>query len=105
MELNSKRIRSFLSQLNEAEFHYLGMQISLANDAQRIVKKFNLGKEEFCQKVCIKVKDYDSYLSGSYDYSVKDMAYMQSAYVQLSSEAAAEKAAEEVKKTMTTVVS
>ena len=72
-----------MSSLTDLDFHYLGIQIAMANDARRLIETFNVTKEDFCKLVDIRVADYERYLSGGYNYDLEKMARMQKSWVML----------------------
>jgi hypothetical protein len=86
--MESKKIRKFLSELEDIDFRYLRIQISMANDARNLIKEFNLTKEQFCKFMVIDPdnSEYQSYIQGGYDYTVMHMARLQAAYCKLSAE-------------------
>lgn len=92
MEMKSKEIRAFLSELNDTEFHYLNIQFSLARDSRNMVNEFNLTKERFCELMQIDITLYDAFLNGGFDYDIMKMALLKTAWVKLRSEQAKEEA-------------
>ena len=90
--MKTTEIRTFLGSLEDIDFRYLRIQISMANDARELIRNFNLSKEQFCELLSIKMNKYNSYIRGGYDYSVMDMAKIQAAYCKLQMEKTAKEA-------------
>ena len=90
IKLNGKKVRTFLGELNDAEFRYLELTVQVASSIQGLIKRHNLTKERFCELFKIKAKAYDKYTKGNFNYSVHDMAMLNSVYQQLEIERAKE---------------
>lgn len=88
----SKEIRKFLTGLTDVEFRYLRIQISLANDARNMIDEFKLSRERFCELMQLKPSQYNQYIKGGFDYTIKHMALLQAAYFTLKSEQAEKEA-------------
>lgn len=86
------KISKFLSDLSDIEFRYLRLCTQMANDARQVVLDHNLSKEQFCNEMCIDLADYNKYMRGGYEYSLKTMASLQALYVRLKTEEAAKEA-------------
>lgn len=84
--MDSKTIRKFLSSLEDIDFRYLRIQISMASDARNLIKEFNLTEGKFCFLMKITPNEYHSYISGGFKYTVEHMARLQAAYCKLSAE-------------------
>ena len=84
--MGTKKIRDFLSSIADIDFRYLRIQISMANDARELIKKFDLSKADFCKRMQISPRSYNKYRTGGYNYSIKNMAYLQAAYCDLEME-------------------
>lgn len=93
VKLNATKVRQFLSSLNETERRYLELQSQMSRQARELIKEFRIDKERFCELMSIKPSQYKTYLNGSYNYSVKSMAYFNAMYNKLYQERAAEEAA------------
>ena len=88
MDLKDKEIRTFLSELNDTEFHYLNIQFSLARDSRSMITEFNITKERFCELMKIEITEYQAFLNGGYNYDIMKMALLKTAWVLLRSEQA-----------------
>ena len=85
-------VRKFLTELNDVDFHYLNIQLSMARDARSLIREFNLSKEKFCELLEISPREYQKYINGGFNYDIKKMALMQCAWVQLRTEQAKKEA-------------
>ena len=85
-------IRTFLTGLNDLDFRYLNIQISMAKDARNLIETFNLSKERFCELLEISPREYQKYINGGFNYDIKKMAIMQCVWVQLRTEQAKKEA-------------
>lgn len=90
--MEAKEIRKFLGDLNDLDFRYLRIQISMANDARTLVKDFNLTKEQFCELMQISPKEYNKYMTGGFNYDIRKMALIQAAFCKLQMERTKEEA-------------
>lgn len=90
--MEAKEIRKFLGSLNDLDFRYLRIQISMANDARTLVKDFNLSREQFCELIQISQKEYDKYMTGGFNYDIRKMALIQAAFCKLQMERTKEEA-------------
>ena len=82
-KLDGKKVMNFLGGLNEVEFRYLELTVQMVSGIQNLIKRHNLTKERFCELFNIKAKAYDKYTKGNFNYSVHDMAVLNSVYQQL----------------------
>ena len=94
-------VRKFLTDLDDLDFTYLNIQLSMARDARNLIAEFNLSKEKFCELLQISIREYQKYLNGGFNYDIKKMAIMQCVWVTLRSE----QAKQEAEKQLTNVAS
>jgi hypothetical protein len=85
-KLNGKKVRMFLKNLNQVEFHYLELTMQVVGNLQSIIKKYKLDEKRFCELFHISPKKYDDYTKGNFNYSVHDMATLNYVYQQLETE-------------------
>jgi transcriptional regulator with XRE-family HTH domain len=85
-------IRKFLTNLNDVDFRYLNIQLSMARDARNLLQQFNLTKERFCELLEISPREYQKYINGGFNYDIKKMAIMQNVWVKLRIEQAKKEA-------------
>jgi len=90
------KINTFLNSINEAEFIYLEKCIEMASSMRNIIKVYNLTDERFCNEMAIDKKSLNSYLSGSRNYDLKDIAKLNALAVKLYMENAEKNAEESV---------
>jgi transcriptional regulator with XRE-family HTH domain len=101
--LNSSKVRKMLATMNEGEFRYAEIQMSMASDAKRLIDEYLLTQKQFCELLKIKPRQYASYLNGSFNYSLREMALLQCAYMELGQKKAIEKLESEIKSKTTGV--
>jgi hypothetical protein len=85
-------VRKFLTDLDDLDFRYLNIQLSMARDARNLIQEFNLSKEKFCELLQISIREYQKYINGGFNYDIKKMAIMQCVLVQLRTEKAKKEA-------------
>lgn len=85
-EINSTKINTLLNSLTEAEFIYLDKTIDLAKNFKDIIKYYNLSKERFCEEMKISKDKYNSYINGSRNYDLRDIARLQGLSLKLKDE-------------------
>jgi hypothetical protein len=95
--MEAREIRKFLASISDLDFRYLRIQVSMASDARKLVKQFNLSKEDFCKYIEISLRDYDKYMTGGFNYDIRKMALLEATYCKL----AAIKTEEEAKEKFT----
>jgi predicted transcriptional regulator len=79
-------VRKFLTDLNDLDFRYLNIQLSMARDARNLIKEFNLSKEKFCELLEISPREFQKYINGGFNYNIKKMAIMQCVWYNLEME-------------------
>ena len=90
--MKALEVRKFLTDLNDVDFRYLNIQLSMARDARNLIQEFNLSKEKFCELLEISPREYQKYINGGFNYDIKKMAIMQCVWVQLRAEQAKKEA-------------
>ena len=85
-KLDSKKVRTFLKELNSVEFRYLELTVQMVGSIDNLIKKYKLDKERFCELFHIKPTKYVDYIKGNYNYTVNDMATLNYAYQHLETE-------------------
>ena len=83
-DISLKKIIAALDSFNETEFLFVEHLLNTSRFAKKIVRDFNLSKQEFCDRMKISPRVYDKFLKGAYDYDMMDMARLQAAYTDLS---------------------
>lgn len=87
MELNSKKIKKFLKGLNEVDFIYMRYIMNIIENLSNLIKTYSLTKEQFCELMDITIDKYDDFICGNYEYTLKDMANINVAYIKLETKA------------------
>jgi len=90
--MKALEIRKFLTNLNDVDFRYINIQLSMARDARNLIQEFNLSKEKFCELLKISHREYQKYINGGFNYDIEKMALMQCAWAQLRTEQAKKEA-------------
>jgi hypothetical protein len=85
-KLDSKKVRTFLSELNSTEFRYLELTVQMVSSFDNLIKRYKLDKERFCELFHIKPTKYVNYIKGNFNYTIDDMATLNAVYQQLETE-------------------
>ena len=85
-KLDSKKVRTFLKELNSVEFRYLELTVQMVSSIDNLIKRYKLDKKRFCELFHIKPTKYVDYTKGNYNYSVNDMATLNAVFQQLETE-------------------
>ena len=91
-KIKALEVRKFLTDLNDVDFRYLNIQLSMALDARNLIQEFNLSKEKFCELLEISPREYQKYINGGFNYDINKMAIMQCVWVKLRTEQAKKEA-------------
>ena len=94
IDINVTNINKFLNGLTEAEFIYVHKTIGMAVSMRSIITDYNITKERFCEEMKIDKKQLSTYMKGSRNYDLRDIARLNALAVKLYLEHA-EKNAEE----------
>lgn len=86
LDADYKKVGKFLKGLTEVEFRYLELCMNFVSGIQSLINKYKLEKDAIVDLFEIKSKDYYNYISGNYDYSIKDVAMLNAAYIKLDNE-------------------
>ncbi len=69
--------------LNKAEFLYLVKCAGISESLRRMIVEHNLSKKDFCEAFGIKPRDYEKFVSGHYNYDLRDLAKINAVFMQL----------------------
>ena len=83
MKIDTKKVGKFLKSVNDAEYLYMERCMSMRNGITNLIKRHNLSKQDFCKRFKIKSAKYNDYITGNHNYSVKDMACLNAAFLEL----------------------
>ena len=75
-QIYATKIDELLSNLEESEFVYLQQKIAIRLKVEKLIKSNNLSNEKFCQLMEIDISSYDDFVSGSYTYTLLDIAQL-----------------------------
>jgi predicted XRE-type DNA-binding protein len=70
------KIDELLSNLEEAEFIYLQQKIAISLKVKKLISNNNLSDEKFCELMEIDISSYEDFVSGSYTYTLLDIAQL-----------------------------
>lgn len=85
-KLDSKKVRTFLKDINSVEFRYLELTVQMASGLQNLIQRYKLDKKRFCDLFGINARVYDGYIKGDFNYTVEDMALLNANYQLLETE-------------------
>lgn len=86
MKIDTKKIGLFLKSMDGAEYLYMQQSMEIRNSIERLIKRYNLSKQDVCQRFKIKPLQYNNYVKGNYNYSVMDMARINACFMELEME-------------------
>jgi hypothetical protein len=70
------KIDELLSSLEESEFIYLQQKIAISLKVKKLISNNNLTEEKFCELMEIDISSYEDFVSGSYTYTLLDIAQL-----------------------------
>lgn len=84
--IRTKKIGSFIKNLNGAERNYLLHCLNTSNSIKRLIKEFNLEKKFVCERFKIKANRYNDFVSGNFNYSLEEISKLNVLFMELESE-------------------
>ena len=75
-QMYATKIDELLSNLEEAEFIYLQQKIAISLKVKKLISNNNLSDEKFCELMEIDISSYEDFVSGSYTYTLLDIAQL-----------------------------
>jgi hypothetical protein len=78
-----KKVRKFISGLTPSEFRCAELTIQFVNAYNDLIKRHQLTKEDFCELFSVKPSNYNNFIKGCYNYTVTDMAILNSVHAKL----------------------
>jgi predicted XRE-type DNA-binding protein len=75
-QMYATKIDELLSNLEEAEFIYLQQKIAISLKVKKLISNNNLSEEKFCELMEIDISSYEDFVSGSYTYTLLDIAQL-----------------------------
>ena len=73
-QMNASKIDELLSDIEESEFIYLQQKIAIRLKVKKLISNNNLTEEKFCELMEIDISSYEDFVSGSYTYTLLDIA-------------------------------
>jgi predicted XRE-type DNA-binding protein len=86
MKIDTKKIGSFLKSIDGADYIYMQRCMEMRNAINNLIKRHDLSKKDVCQRFKLKTSKYNDFVKGNYNYSVKDMAILNAAFMELEAE-------------------
>ena len=86
MKVDTKKIGTFLKSIDGAEYRYMQQCMGMRNSLDNLIKRHNLSKEYIIERFNIKPAKYKDFILGNYNYSVRDMACLNTAFMELEAE-------------------
>ena len=74
--MNASKIDELLSDIEESEFIYLQQKIAIRLKVEKLIRNNNLSDERFCELMEIDISSYEDFVSGSYTYTLLDIAQL-----------------------------
>ena len=75
-QINASKIDELLSDIEESEFIYLQQKIAIRLKVEKLIRNNNLSEEKFCELMEIDISSYEDFVSGSYTYTLLDIAQL-----------------------------
>jgi hypothetical protein len=75
-QLYATEIDELLSKIGEGEFIYLQQKISIRLKVEKLISSNKLSDEKFCELMEIDISSYEDFVSGSYKYTLLDIAQL-----------------------------
>ena len=75
-QMNASKIDELLSDIQESEFIYLQQKIAIRLKVEKLIRNNNLSDEKFCELMEIDISSYEDFVSGSYTYTLLDIAQL-----------------------------
>lgn len=83
LQIDTKKIGKLLKSIDGAEYIYMRHCMDMRDNFQKLIKRSNLSRLEFCSLFKIKPEKYRDYIMGNCVYSTYDMAKLNAAYLEL----------------------
>lgn len=98
MRNNYGKVGLFLKSLNQAEYRYMELSMQMRSSIQKLILEHSLDKNYILDRFQIPSRKYKDFISGNYNYSVRDMAALNAAFMELGMEKLKEDVPIQVKK-------
>ena len=92
MKINTRRVGSFLKSITEAEKHYMRRCMEISDHINRLMKDEGVTKDRVKSHFYLAGKDVDDFICGNFNYSMADMAHLNSLYMEVETEKLKDKA-------------
>jgi len=86
LEIDNKKIGKFMKGLTDAEIRYVALCVDFISGLKSLIDKYDLDKEAVVDLFQINTKDYNNYIGGNYNYTIKDIAFLNAAFKKLEHE-------------------
>lgn len=80
LKIDNKKIGKFMKGLTDAEIRYVALCVDFISGLKSLIDKYDLDKDAVVDLFQINPKDYYNYIGGNYNYSIKDIAFLNGAF-------------------------
>ena len=74
IDIDSKRIKKFLSETTGANYQFLSAMMDMRNAINSMITKYKLSKDEVCERFGVSKRKYNDFILGNYEYDLKIMS-------------------------------
>jgi hypothetical protein len=74
IDIDSKRIKKFLSETTGANYEFLTAMIDMRKAINSLIRNYNLSKDEVCERFGVSKRKYNDFILGNYEYDLQIMA-------------------------------
>jgi hypothetical protein len=86
MKIDTKKIGTILKSIDGADYLYMQRCMEMRNSINSLIKRHDLSKKDVCQRFKLTARKYNDFVMGNYNYSLKDMARLNAAFMELEAE-------------------
>lgn len=73
IRIDTKKIHSFINAMTDAETSYIHHALGNSFAIKSLIKRFNISKKYFCEKVKINPRKYNDFINGAYNYDIASL--------------------------------
>lgn len=70
IRIDIKKIHSFVNGMSDSEKSYISNALANSFNIKGLIKRFNISKKDFCEKVKISPRNYNDFINGAYNYDI-----------------------------------
>jgi predicted transcriptional regulator len=98
MEKKLKEVNVFLGSIDELQYRYLELTMQFLSGLKRLIRNYELTKEDVVRIFGIKPSQYNKFIKGNYNYDTRNMAALNAAFMEYETERLKEKVPMQVAK-------